>query len=121
MMNWIKCNEKLPDSDLIDCLVKDESGNLAVGCYKEDAKAWYSNSFGWLERKYKTKVDDLGNYIEPCGLGKIVEYIPIKDIEVAIKDLKDLKVYSDTVEELYMKSQHTIETLTMLLEYKNKK
>lgn len=74
MMKWRKCSEELPTEDFdendIECLVKDESENYGIGFWREDAKSWDSCNFGWLETKDR----------ECFGLGKIVAWIPMKEI-----------------------------------------
>ena len=45
---WIPVSEELPEED-VDVLVRDAEGDMAVGYYREDAKAWDSTCCGWLE------------------------------------------------------------------------
>lgn len=74
MDKWTLCSEKLPPLEL-DCLVVDEDGDYGVGYYRQDAKAWDSPNFGWLERKHL--VDNHEAFTEPCGLGKVIAWMPL--------------------------------------------
>lgn len=76
-IDLISVTEKLPEWDE-DCLVVDADGNYGVGYYREDVKAWDSPSWGWLERK--DKVDNHEAYTQPCGIGKVVAWIPLSKL-----------------------------------------
>jgi len=47
---WIPVSERLPNWNT-ECLVIDEDNECGVGYYREDAHAWDSPNWGWLERK----------------------------------------------------------------------
>lgn len=71
---WIPVSERLPEWD-IECLVVDDKGEFGVGFYRDDVGAWDSPSWGWLERK--DDVDNHDAYYMPCGIGKVVAWIPL--------------------------------------------
>ena len=71
---WIPVTERLPEWD-IECLVIDADGECGVGYYRDDAKAWDSPSWGWLERK--DRVDNHEAFTEPCGIGKVIAWMPL--------------------------------------------
>lgn len=71
---WIPVSERLPEWD-IECLVVDDKGEFGVGFYRDDVGAWDSPSWGWLERK--DDVDNHDAYYMPCGIGKIVAWMPL--------------------------------------------
>jgi hypothetical protein len=71
---WIPISERLPNWD-IQCLVTDGDGECGVGYYREDAHAWDSPNWGWLERK--DRVDNKEAFTEPCGIGKVVAWMPL--------------------------------------------
>lgn len=73
-LRLIPVSERLPSWD-IECLVVDEDGEYGVGYYDEDAKAWDSPNWGWLERK--DRVDNKEAFTEPCGIGKVVAWLPL--------------------------------------------
>ena len=106
-MKWIKCSDKLPNTelesgdDLNECLVKDEDGDMGVGFYREDAHAWDSCSFGWLEVKDKMPRDEEGNLLGPQRLGTIVEYIPISEIKKAVSLSVLEQIKSEIQEEIH--------------------
>lgn len=74
---WISVDESLPGS-AEQCLVTDADGEMGVGFYREDAKAWDSCNWGWLERKHR--VDNKDAYTEPCGIGKVVKWMHLPDV-----------------------------------------
>lgn len=69
--DWIPVSRKLPmDDDYNEYLVIDKDGDMAIGNYRHDAKAWDSSNFGWLETKNRTH--------EPlCGIGSVVAWMPL--------------------------------------------
>lgn len=71
---WIPVSERLPEWD-IECLVVDDKGEFGVGFYRDDVGAWDSPSWGWLERK--DDVDNHDAYYMPCGIGKVVAWMPL--------------------------------------------
>ena len=71
---WIPITERLPEWD-IECLVVDDKGEFGVGFYRDDVGAWDSPSWGWLERK--DDVDNYDAYYMPCGIGKVVAWMPL--------------------------------------------
>lgn len=73
-IGWIPVSEKLPDWD-IECLVVDKDGNYGVGFYRDDAKAWDSPNWGWLE--IKDRVDNKEAFTQPCGIGKVIAWMPL--------------------------------------------
>ena len=74
--DWIPVSERLPEWD-VDCLVVDADGNFGVGYYREDAKAWDSPCWGWLERK--DKVDNHEACAEPCGIRKVIAWMSLPE------------------------------------------
>lgn len=72
--NWIPVSERLPKWD-IECLVVDDKGEFGVGFYRDDVGAWDSPSWGWLERK--DEVDNHDAYYMPCGIGKVIAWMPL--------------------------------------------
>lgn len=73
---WIPVSERLPEWD-IECLVVDDKGEFGVGFYRDDVGAWDSPSWGWLERK--DDVDNHDAYYMPCGIGKVVAWMPLPE------------------------------------------
>ena len=71
---WIPVSERLPNWD-INCLVIDEDGEYGVGYYREDVHAWDSPNWGWIERK--DRVDNREAFTEPCGIRKVVAWMPL--------------------------------------------
>lgn len=67
---WIPVSKRLPDNN-DEYLVIDADGNFGVGYYREDAKAWDSCNWGWLERSNST--DDTC----PAGMGKVIAWQPL--------------------------------------------
>ena len=70
---WVRCEDELPKQN-IQCLVTDAEGNCAVGYYRNDAKAWDSPFFGWVERSNEDYYED-GDL---CRIGKVVAWMPIE-------------------------------------------
>lgn len=50
---WIPCSERLPENEE-DSLVTDGE-SMAVGYYRQDAKAWDNADFGWIENREQRK------------------------------------------------------------------
>ena len=76
--HWISVDERLPEdgpNDITYCIVRDANGDMGIGFYRDDAKAWDSDNFGWLERD----PEESKNYIGPKYLDKIVEWMPAPD------------------------------------------
>lgn len=74
---WIPVSERLPDWDM-ECLVIDKNGEYGVGYYRTDAAAWDSPNWGWLERK--DRVDNKEAFTQPCGIGKVVAWLPLSQL-----------------------------------------
>ena len=70
--HWVSVKERLPEPN-IQCLVRDDDNNCAVGYYRQDAKAWDSPFFGWLERDDEYYKDG-----DLCRIGKVVAWMPIE-------------------------------------------
>lgn len=73
---WTPITEKLPP-EYTDCLVVDADGEFGIGYYREDVDAWDSPNWGWLERK--DRVDNYEAFTEPCGIGKVVAWMPLPE------------------------------------------
>ena len=70
--HWVIVEERLPEPN-VQCLVRDDDNNCAVGYYRQDVKAWDSPFFGWLERDDEYYKDgDLRR------IGKVVAWMPIE-------------------------------------------
>lgn len=69
---WHRVEEELPGPN-IQCLVRDDDNNCAVGYYRQDARAWDSPFFGWLERDDEYYEDG-----DLCRIGKVVAWMPIE-------------------------------------------
>ena len=69
---WVPVSERLPDNN-DEYLVIDADGNFGVGYYREDAKAWDSCNWGWLERSNNT--DDTC----PPGISKVIAWMPLPE------------------------------------------
>ena len=70
--HWVSVDERLPEPN-VQCLVRDDDNNCAVGYYRQDVKAWDSPFFGWLERDDEYYKDgDLRR------IGKVVAWMPIE-------------------------------------------
>ena len=69
---WHKVEDGLP-KPYVQCLVRDNDNNCAVGYYRQDAKAWDSPFFGWLERDDEYYKDG-----DLCRIGKVVAWMPIE-------------------------------------------
>lgn len=65
---WIPVTEALPESVDDDVLVTDGEG-CAVGFWREDAKAWDSTDFGWLENRSEP----------PCGIHTVTHWMPLPE------------------------------------------
>lgn len=63
---WIPVEERLPDDFGYDVLVTDGE-DYAVGFWREDAKAWDSADFGWLENRSE----------HPCGIHTVTHWMPL--------------------------------------------
>ena len=64
--------EDEPPEPNIQCLVRDDDNNYAVGYYRQDVKAWDSPFFGWLERDDEYYEDG-----DLCRIGKVVAWMPL--------------------------------------------
>lgn len=69
---WHRVEDELPEPN-IQCLVRDDDNNCAVGYYRQDARAWDSPFFGWLERDDEYYKDG-----DLCRIGKVVAWMPIE-------------------------------------------
>lgn len=69
---WHRVEERLPEP-YVQCLVRDNDNNCAVGYYRQDEKAWDSPFFGWLERDDEYYKDG-----DLCRIGKVVAWMPIE-------------------------------------------
>lgn len=69
---WHRVEDGLPEP-YVQCLVRDNDNNCAVGYYRQDAKAWDSPFFGWLERDDEYYKDG-----DLCRIGKVVAWMPIE-------------------------------------------
>lgn len=63
---WVSVTERLPESVDDDVLVTDGEG-CAVGFWREDAKAWDSTDFGWLENRSEP----------PCGIHTVTHWMSL--------------------------------------------
>lgn len=66
---WISINDRLPEDDN-DCLITDGE-SMMVGYYRDDAKAWDNDCFGWVERDDSNEI--------PTRLGKIIAWMPLPE------------------------------------------
>lgn len=66
--------EDEPPEPNIQCLVRDDDNNYAVGYYRQDVKAWDSPFFGWLERDDEYYEDG-----DLCRIGKVVAWMPLPE------------------------------------------
>ena len=64
---WIPCSERLPEEEEEDFLVTDGE-SMAVGYYRQDARAWDSTDFGWIENKEKG-----------YGINEVVAWMPLPE------------------------------------------
>ena len=62
---WILVSDRLPDTE-DDMLVTDGEA-YAVGYWREDAQAWDSCDFGWLENREEP----------PCGIHTVIAWRPL--------------------------------------------
>ena len=69
---WHRVEDELPEPN-IQCLVRDDNNNCAVGYYRQDARAWDSPFFGWVERDDEYYEDG-----DLCRIGKVVAWMPIE-------------------------------------------
>ena len=69
---WHRVEDELPEPN-IQCLVRDDDNNCAVGYYRQDARAWDSPFFGWVERGDEYYEDG-----DLCRIGKVVAWMPIE-------------------------------------------
>ena len=69
---WRRVEDELPEQN-IQCLVRDDDNNYAVGYYRQDARAWDSPFFGWLERDDEYYKDG-----DLCRIGKVVAWMSIE-------------------------------------------
>lgn len=75
---WIPVAERLPESVDDDVLVTDGEG-YAVGFWREDAKAWDSTDFGWLENRSEP----------PCGIHTVTHWMPLPPLPEPPKEETD--------------------------------
>lgn len=64
--HWIPCSERLPEEEE-DFLVTDGE-SMAVGYYRQDAKAWDSADFGWIENREKG-----------YGINEVIAWMPLPE------------------------------------------
>ena len=69
---WHRVEDEVPEPN-IQCLVRDDDNNCAVGYYRQDARAWDSPFFGWVERDDEYYEDG-----DLCRIGKVVAWMPIE-------------------------------------------
>ncbi len=62
--HWIPVAERLPEEEE-DFLVTDGE-SMAVGYYRQDAKAWDSADFGWIENREKG-----------YGINEVIAWMPL--------------------------------------------
>ena len=74
---WHSVKDELPEPN-IQCLVRDDDNNCAVGYYRQDARAWDSPFFGWVERDDEYYEDG-----DLCRIGKVVAWMPLPPQEDA--------------------------------------
>lgn len=72
ILHWVSVDERLPEP-YIQCLVRDNDCNYAVGYYRQDVKAWDSPFFGWLERDDEYYEDG-----DLCRIGNVVAWMSIE-------------------------------------------
>lgn len=72
ILHWVSVEDELPEPN-IQCLVRDDDNNYAVGYYRQDARAWDSPFFGWLERDDEYYKDG-----DLCRIGKVVAWMSIE-------------------------------------------
>lgn len=71
--HWVSVEERFPEPN-IQCLVRDDDNNCAVGYYRQDARAWDSPFFGWVERDDEYYEDG-----DLCRIGKVVAWMPLPE------------------------------------------
>ena len=79
---WILCSERYPDEE------EDEDGVLvtdgesyAVAYWRDDAKAWDSSEFGWIENREEP----------PCGLKTVIAWSPFHRFRKDDKNIQNSK------------------------------
>lgn len=80
--HWVSVENELPEPN-IQCLVRDDDNNCAVGYYRQDVKAWDSPFFGWLERDDEYYEDG-----DLCRIGKVVAWMPIPEPPQEVQEWK---------------------------------
>lgn len=80
--HWVSVEDELPEPN-IQCLVRDDDNNCAVGYYRQDVKAWDSPFFGWLERDDEYYEDG-----DLCRIGKVVAWMPLPEPPREVQDGK---------------------------------
>ena len=63
---WIPCSERLPEEEEDSLITDGES--MAVGYYRQDAKAWDSADFGWIENREKG-----------YGINEVIAWMPLPE------------------------------------------
>lgn len=70
---WHRSEDGLPEP-YVQCLVRDNDNNYAVGYYRQDAKAWDSPYFGWIEHEDGVFYDD-----DLPRIGKVVAWMSLPE------------------------------------------
>lgn len=78
--HWVSVEDELPEPN-IQCLVRDDDCNYAVGYYRQDVKAWDSPFFGWVERDDEYYEDG-----DLCRIGKVVAWMPLPEPPQEVQD-----------------------------------
>ena len=71
---WTSVDERLPEG--FQAVVVTDGDGYAVGFWRDDAKAWDNENFGWLERSGNWSSDD-----GPCRLGKVTHWLPFPEFK----------------------------------------